>query len=72
LPRVSVELAYNRRAWGNFLVTDNRALGPQDFTKTTIICADQCEVARRGGKPVSFWVQTPTNFGAAGQLPDLL
>ena len=65
LPRVSVELAYNRRAWGNFLVTDNRALGPQDFTKTTIIAPTNAKLPDGGGKPVSFWVQTPTNFGAA-------
>jgi hypothetical protein len=31
LPRVSVEVAYNRRWWGNFTVEDNQALGAADF-----------------------------------------
>jgi hypothetical protein len=36
LPRVSVELSYARRIYGNFLVTDNRAVGPSDFDPFTI------------------------------------
>jgi hypothetical protein len=35
-PRVSVDVGYFRRWYGNFLVTDNTALGPQDFTKYTV------------------------------------
>jgi hypothetical protein len=31
LPRVSVEVGYARRWWGNFTVTDNQALGPADY-----------------------------------------
>jgi hypothetical protein len=63
LPRVSVELAYNRRAWGNFLVTDNLALGPEDFEQVTITAPTSSKLPNGGGNPVSFWVQTPTNFG---------
>jgi hypothetical protein len=33
-PRVSVELSYARRVWGNFQVTDNRAVGPADFDRS--------------------------------------
>src|SRR5688572_12323181 len=65
LPRVSVELAYNRRSWGNFLVTDNLALGPQDFDRVTIAAPTNAKLPDGGGQPVSFLVQTPTNFGAA-------
>ena len=36
-PRVSVELSYARRVWGNFQVTDNRAVGPADFDPFTIV-----------------------------------
>ena len=36
LPRVSVDVSYNRRWWGNFYFTDNRALGPSDFDTVTI------------------------------------
>jgi hypothetical protein len=31
LPRVSIEVAYNRRWWGNYTVTNNEALGANDF-----------------------------------------
>ena len=31
LPRVSMEVAYNRRTFSNFFVTDNQALGPDDY-----------------------------------------
>ena len=33
LPRLSVEVGYSRRAWGNLTFTDNRAIGPADFDK---------------------------------------
>ena len=36
LPRVSAEVGYNRRSWGNFYYTDNRAVGPSDFDQVTI------------------------------------
>ncbi len=36
LPRVSAEVSYNRRSWGNFYYTDNRAVGPTDFDTVTI------------------------------------
>ncbi|MBI2150180.1 MAG: TonB-dependent receptor, partial [Acidobacteria bacterium] len=32
-PRVSVNVGYIRRVWGNFTVTDNRAVGAQDFDR---------------------------------------
>ena len=31
LPRVSVDIAYNRRWWGNFLVTDNQLVSAADY-----------------------------------------
>jgi hypothetical protein len=36
LPRLSVDVAFNRRWWSNFYVTDNQALGPTDFDRFTI------------------------------------
>jgi hypothetical protein len=31
MPRVSLDVGYYRRIWGNFRVTDNLLLGPQDY-----------------------------------------
>ena len=36
LPRVSVDVGYFRRWFGNFRVTDNTALGPNEFTAFTV------------------------------------
>jgi len=36
LPRLSVDVAFNRRWWSNFYVTDNQALGPSDFDQFTM------------------------------------
>ena len=32
MPRVSTSISYHRRWFGNFIVTDNRATGPADYT----------------------------------------
>ena len=37
LPRLSVDIAFNRRWWSNFYVQDNQALGPSDFDQFTIV-----------------------------------
>src|SRR6185503_20059118 len=31
MPRVSLDVGYNRRWWGNFYVTDNLAVAPEDY-----------------------------------------
>ncbi len=36
VPRVSLSLAYFRRVYGNFYITDNTALGPNDFTQYSV------------------------------------
>jgi carboxypeptidase family protein len=35
-PRVSASIAYFRRIYGNFYITDNEALGPNDFTQYSV------------------------------------
>jgi hypothetical protein len=63
LPRVSVEVGYSRRAWGNFTVTDNRVLGPEDFDTVTITAPTDSRFPEGGGGDVTFLVQKSDKFG---------
>jgi hypothetical protein len=54
LPRVALDISYNRRWWGNFFVTDNLALGPQDFDEVTITAPQHPGLTDGGGYPVTF------------------
>ena len=54
LPRVSIDVSYNRRWWGNHFFTDNRAIGPQDFDILTITAPRHAELEGGGGYPVTF------------------
>jgi hypothetical protein len=54
LPRTSVEVGYYRRWFGNFIVTDNRAVGPQDFDQFTITAPQNPALPGGGGYPLTF------------------
>jgi len=54
LPRVAVDVSYNRRWFGNHFVTDNRAIGPQDFDVATITAPRNTNLPNGGGYPVGF------------------
>jgi hypothetical protein len=62
LPRISVEVSYNRRWFGNFFYTDNLALGPQDYDTVTITAPRHPDLPDGGGYPVTFLVVKPENF----------
>ncbi len=62
LPRISVEVSYNRRTFGNFFYTDNRALGPADYDTVTITAPTHPDLPDGGGYPVTFLVVKPQNF----------
>src|SRR5688572_32361731 len=49
LPRVAVEVGYERRWLVNFLVTDNRARGPEDFTRFGIAVPSDPRLPNGGG-----------------------
>ena len=49
MPRVSVEIGYSRRSWGNFTFTDNRAVGPADFDTYTFTVTVAPAICRRAG-----------------------
>ena len=54
VPRVSVDASYSRRWWGNFFVTHNRALGPQDYDEVTLTAPIDSRLPGGGGYPVTF------------------
>ena len=53
-PRVAVELSYNRRVWGNFFLTHNRALTAADFDTVTLTAPKNPLLPGGGGYPVTF------------------
>jgi hypothetical protein len=64
VPRVSMEFSYNRRWWGNFYYTDNRAVGPADFDTVTLTAPRHPDLPDGGGYPYSFFVVKENKFGA--------
>ena len=54
VPRVAVDVAYNRRVFGNHFFTDNRAIGPEDFDIATITAPGNSDLPGGGGYPVTF------------------
>jgi hypothetical protein len=54
LPRVAIDVSYNRRWWGNFFFTDNLALGPEDFDEVTVAAPSNPKLPDGGGYPVTF------------------
>jgi hypothetical protein len=57
LPRVSLDVSYSRRWWGNFFVTHNRALTPTDYDEVTLTAPLDSRLPGGGGYPVSFLVR---------------
>jgi hypothetical protein len=64
LTRMSVELTYARRIYGNFVVTDNRAVGPQDYDPYTITAPVDPRLPDGGGYQVTgLYDIKPEKFG---------
>jgi hypothetical protein len=62
LPRVSVEVGYHRRWWGNFFVTDNTVVGPEDYDTWEVPIPQHPDLPGGGGT-ATFVAITPA--GAA-------
>jgi hypothetical protein len=50
-------VSYSRRWWGNFFVTQNRALTPEDYDEVTLTAPLDSRLPGGGGYPVSFLVR---------------
>jgi hypothetical protein len=67
LPRTSIEVAYHRRTFSGFTVTDNRALGPNDFDRFSVTAPADARLPGGGGFLVDNLYNprinpTPDNF----------
>jgi hypothetical protein len=66
-PRVSVELDYFRRSWGNLTAEVNRAWSPSDFTPFTYTVPADPRLPGGGGYALTFYDITPA---AQARTPD--
>jgi hypothetical protein len=57
LPRMSVDVSYNRRWWNNFFTTHNTALTAADFDEVTLTAPPHSRLPGGGGYPVTFLVR---------------
>ena len=67
LPRVSVEVGYNRRWFQNFLVTDNQLVGPADYQPWTLTAPLHPDLPGGGGYPITLYNITPAAFDRGAQ-----
>jgi hypothetical protein len=58
IPRVSLEVGYNRRWWGHFTVTDNLLVAPSDYEKWVITAPRDSRLPDGGGYPVAVYTMT--------------
>jgi hypothetical protein len=63
VPRVSLDVSYNRRWFGNYTVTDNQARVPSDYESWTITAPQDDRLPGGGGYPITLY--TPTAAAAA-------
>jgi hypothetical protein len=62
-PRVSVEVGYFRRTWGNTLVTVNQALTPADFDAFQFTVPSDTKLPGGGGNTLTYYDIKPGKFG---------
>ena len=66
LPRVSLEVSYNRRWFGNFFVTDNRATVASDYDKWTITAPSSAGLPS-SGQSLQYYMVTAAAGARAAQ-----
>ena len=66
LPRVSVNVGYFRRIFGNFFVTDNLATRPADYNSFSIVAPPDSRLPGSGGNTIAnLYDVTPTLSGVS-------
>jgi hypothetical protein len=63
LPRISADIAYSRRSFYSFTVTDNQARDPSQYDAWTIDAPSDSRLPGGGGYPITIY--TPTAAAAA-------
>jgi hypothetical protein len=67
--RTSIEVGYNRRWFGNFTVTDNLLVGPEDYDPYSIGVPQDPRLPGGGGYTIGdLWNITPDKFGISQNL----
>jgi len=61
-PRVSAEVGYSRRSWGNFTYTDNRAINPENFDTFTMTVPTDSRLPN-SDESISYALVNPSVFG---------
>jgi hypothetical protein len=67
IPRVSAEVAYNRRWFKGNKVTDNTLRGPDDYQPFTILAPQDSRLPGGGGYPISLSMVTAAGNGRGTQ-----
>ena len=65
LPRMSVDLQYARRWYGNFRTMDDLAVGPADYDRFTINVPSDSRLPDGGGYPLTAFDLRPAAFALA-------
>ena len=69
LPRVAVNVGYNRRWFGNHYTVDNRAIASSEYTAFTIIAPSDPRLPGNGGYAVGpLYDQIPTKAGQVDEF----
>jgi hypothetical protein len=67
--RISVEVSYVRRIYGNFIVTDNRALSPADYDPFSITAPVDARLGGNSGALITgLYDVKPSKFGLVDNL----
>jgi hypothetical protein len=67
-PRVSVDVSYNRRSWGNIATTINRALKPTDFNPFTYTVPKDPKLPGGGGYTLTYEEIAPAKYNQFDSL----